>query len=121
MRLRSLLPAFLLGLAALAALAWLVMNRVPDSRSFTVALLLLVMACTGLLAPLLAWLQRRVPIGGATSGSRIALRQAFWLGLAVATLVFLQWRGLLNSTLVLGIGVLVLLLEVFAQSGRNQP
>lgn len=121
MRLKSLLPAFLLGLAALAALAWLVINRAPDTGAFTVALALLVITCTGLLAPLLALLHRRVPIGGRVAGNRTALRQAFWLGIAAAAIVLLQWRGLMNSTLALGIGVLVVLLEVFAQSGRGQP
>ena len=121
MRLKYLLPAFLLGLAALAALVWLVFNRAPDGIGLAGALVLLVIALSGLLAPLLAFIHRHIPLSRRPQDDLAALRQAFWLGLAAALIVFLQWRGLMDSTLALGIGVLVLLLEIFAQSGQAKP
>lgn len=115
------LLSLLMGAAAAAGLAWLVMNRPPTNPNLATALLLLALAVTGLLAPLLSWLHRRIPFGGRPPSGRVALRQALLLGLTAVLLAMLQLRGLLDGTLVLGVLALAALIEVFAQSRRAQP
>jgi hypothetical protein len=81
---------------------------------------LLVIAVAGLLAPLMGWLHRRIPFGGRPSTARAALRQALLLGLAAGAVALLQLRSLLDSTLLLDVLALVMLVEVFMQSRRAQ-
>lgn len=113
------LLSLLMGSAAAAGLAWLVINRPPTNPNLATALLLLALAVTGLLAPLLGWLHRRIPFGGRPPSGRAALRQAALLGLAAVALVILHLRELLDGTLVLGVLALVVLVEVFVQSRRE--
>lgn len=118
MSLKTSLLSLVVGIAAAAGLAWLVINRPPTTPNLATALTLLALAVAGLLAPLLGWLHRRIPFGGRPPSGRAALRQALLLGLAVALSALLQLRGLLDGTLILGILALVVLVEVFAQSRR---
>jgi hypothetical protein len=120
MSLKVALLSLLMGIAAGAGLAWLVINRPPTNPNLATAMLLLALAVTGLLAPLLGWLHRRIPFGGRPPTARAALRQALLLGLAVALIAILQLRGLLDGTLVLGVLALAVLVEVFAQSRRER-
>ena len=71
------LISFLIGLAAAAGVAWLVIANPPTRPNVALAIVLLVAAATGLLAPLLAWLHRRIPFGGRPPARRAAFRQAF--------------------------------------------
>jgi hypothetical protein len=120
MRTSHALLSLLAGLAAAAALVWLVINRPPSNPNLATAIVLLVAAVTGLLAPLLGSLHRRVPFGGRPPTARAALRQALLLGLAAGLIAILQLRGLLDGTLLLGVVALVVLVEVFMQSRREQ-
>lgn len=120
MSLKASLLSLLMGMTAAAGLAWLVINRPPTNPNLATALLLLVLAVAGLLAPLLGWLHRRIPFGGRPPTARAALRQALLLGLAAALVAILQLRGLLDGTLILGVLALAVLVEVFAQSRRER-
>ena len=115
---KASLLALLAGLAATAGLAWLVVNQPPTNPNLATAIMLLVVAVAGLLAPLLGWLHRRIPFGGRPPTARAALRQALLLGLAAGLIALLQLRGLLDGTLLLGVAALVVLVEVFMQSRR---
>jgi hypothetical protein len=112
--------SLLMGIAAGAGLAWLVINRPPTNPNLATAMLLLALAVTGLLAPLLGWLHRRISFGGRPPTARAALRQALLLGLAAALIAILQLRGLLDGTLILGVLALAVLVEVFAQIRRER-
>lgn len=119
MDLKASLLSLLAGAAAAAGLAWLVINQPPTNPNVATAIALLVAAVTGLLAPMLGWLHRRVPFGGRPPTARAALRQALLVGLAAGAVALLQLRGLLDGTLLLGILALVVLVEVFMQSRRQ--
>ena len=80
------------------------------------AIVLLVAAATGLLAPLLAWLHCLIPFGGRPPVRRAAFRQAFLIGLALALAALFILVDLLDATLLLGILALVVLLEWLAQT-----
>ncbi|MCB0207034.1 MAG: hypothetical protein KDH89_19620, partial [Anaerolineae bacterium] len=99
------------GLAAVYGLVTMVLNTPPTRQNLATFLLLLVIAAAGLLAPVLAWLHRRVPIGGRPPTRRAAFRQALLIGLALALAAWLQLVGLLDATLILGITALVILVE----------
>lgn len=120
MSLKVALLSLLMGIAASAGLAWLVINRPPTNPNLATAMLLLALAVAGLLAPLLGWLHRRIPFGGRPPTARAALRQGALLGLAAALIAVLQLRGLLDGTLVLGVLALAVLIEVFMQSRRER-
>lgn len=120
MDLKASLVSMLAGLAAAAGLAWLVVTQPPTNPNLATAIALLVIAITGLLAPLLSWLHRRIPFGGRPPTTRAALRQALLLGLAAGAVALLQLRSLLDGTLLLGVLALVVLVEVFMQSRRAQ-
>ncbi|MCB9143007.1 MAG: hypothetical protein H6646_12130 [Anaerolineales bacterium] len=107
------------GLAAVYGLTSLVLNLPPTRQNLATFLLLLVIAATGLLAPALAWLHRRIPFGGRPPTRRAAFRQALLIGLALALAAWLQLVGLLDATLVLGITALVILVEVLVQSRQK--
>lgn len=108
---------FAMGVAAAAAATWLVVGPEPPTPlNLALFLLLLVAATTGLLTPVMAWLHRRVPIGGRPPTSTAAVRQSFLIGAGLALAGWLQLIGLLDGTLVLGILALVVLSEIFAQS-----
>ena len=110
------LLSLLIGLAAAAGLAWLVIENPPTRPNVALAIVLLVAAATGLLAPLLAWLHRLIPFGGRPPVRRAAFRQAFFIGLALALAALLILVDLLDATLLLGILALVVLLEWLAQT-----
>lgn len=107
------------GMGAVYGLVTLVLTMPPTRQNLASFLLLLVIAAVGLLGPLLAWLHRRVPIGGRPPTRRAAYRQALLVGLALALAAWLQLAGLLDATLILGISALVILVEVLVQSRRN--
>jgi len=112
-----LLLALLVGAAALAGMVWLVVGpEAPSLPNLALFLVLIVPAAAGLLAPVLAWLHRRVPFGGQPPSVRAALRQGLLVGLGLALMAGLQLVRLLDATLILGILALVVLLEVLAQS-----
>jgi len=115
------LVSFMTGLVAAAGLAWLVINAPPTRPNLATALALLVVAGTGLLAPLLHALHGRIPFGGRPPTQRAAFRQALLLSLALAAAALLQLMHLLDGTLLLGIAALVILVEVFAQTRSHQP
>lgn len=108
--------SLLIGLAAAAGLARLVLESAPTQPNLAMALVLLVLAATGLLAPPLAWLHRRIPFGGRPPARRAAFRQAFLVGLALVLAALLLLAGLMDATLVLGIVALVILVEWLAQT-----
>jgi hypothetical protein len=108
--------SWLVGLLAAAGLARLVVATSPTQPNLALALVLLVMAVTGLLAPVLAWLHRRIPFGGRPPLRRAAFRQAFLVGLALALAALLLLANLMDVTLVLGIMALVILVEWLAQT-----
>ena len=110
------LLSLLIGLSAAAGLAWLVIENPPTQPNVALAIVLLVAAATGLFAPLLAWLHRRIPFGGRPPARRAAFRQAFLIGLALALAALLLLVDLMDATLVLGIVALVVLLEWLAQT-----
>ncbi len=110
------LLSLLIGLSAAAGLAWLVIENPPTQPNVALAIVLLVAAATGLLAPLLAWLHRLLPFGGRPPMRRVAFRQAFLIGLALALAALLLLIDLMDATLVLGIVALVVLLEWLAQT-----
>ncbi|MFZ2489755.1 MAG: hypothetical protein WAZ19_16735 [Anaerolineae bacterium] len=120
MRLSHALLSLLAGLAAAAGLAWLVINRPPTNPDIATALVLLTLAVTGLVAPFLGVLHRRIAFGGRPPTVHAALRQGFLLGLAASAVAFLQLRRLLDGTLLLGIAALVVLVEVFMQNRRQK-
>lgn len=120
MRTGHALLSLLVGLAAAAGLGWLVTNTPPTNPNLATAMVLLVAAVTGLSAPLLGWLHRRIPFGGRPPTARAALRQALLIGLAAGAIALLQLRNLLDGTLLLGVLALVVLVEVFMQSRRAQ-
>ncbi len=107
------------GMGALYGLVTLVLTLPPTRQNLASFLLLLVIAAVGLLGPALAWLHRRVPIGGRPPTRRAAYRQALLVGLALALAAWLQLAGLLDATLILGISALVILVEVLVQSRRK--
>jgi hypothetical protein len=108
--------SWLIGLAAAAGLARLVLETAPTQPNLALALVLLVVAVTGLFAPVLAWLHRRIPFGGRPPVRRAAFRQAFLVGLALALTALLLLADLMDATLVLGIVALVVLVEWLAQT-----
>lgn len=109
--------SLVLGLAALATLVWLVVGpEAPTVPNLALFLVLVVPAVAGLLTPFLAWLHRRTPLGGRPPSPGAALRQGLLLGAAFAVTCWLQLARLLDSTLVLGLLALVVLLEILAQS-----
>ena len=110
------LLSLLIGLTAAAGLAWLVIESPPTRPNVALAIVLLVAAATGLLAPLLAWLHCLIPFGGRPPVRRAAFRQAFLIGLALALAALLILVDLLDATLLLGILALVVLLEWLAQT-----
>jgi hypothetical protein len=118
MRTGQAFVSLLIGIAATAGLAWLVINQPPTNPNLATAIVLLVVAVTGLLAPVLGWLHRRIPFGGRPPTAQAALRQALLLGLAAGAIALLQLRSLLDGTLLLGVLALVVLVEVFMQSRR---
>lgn len=120
MRITTALLLLLLGLAAAFGLGWLIYTTPPTNPNVATAMVLLVTAVTGLTAPLLSWLHRRVPFGGRPPSTQAALRQGLLLGLAAAAVALLQLRGLLDGTLLLGVLALVVLVEVFMQSRRER-
>lgn len=120
MRTGHALLSLLIGLAAAAGLGWLVYSTPPTNPNLATAIVLLVVAVAGIMAPLLSWLHRRVPFGGRPPTARAALRQAVLLGLAAGAIALLQLRSLLDGTLLLGVLALVVLVEVFMQSRRAQ-
>ena len=107
---------WLAGLAAAAGLAWLVMTMPPTRPNLALFFGLLIVAATGLLAPALAWLHRRIPFGGRPPAARAALRQAFLISLALAAAALLLLADMLDAILALGIAALVVLVEILAQS-----
>ncbi len=107
------------GMGAVYGLVTLVLTMPPTRQNLASFLLLLVIAAVGLLGPVLAWLHRRVPIGGRPPTRRAAYRQALLAGLALALAAWLQLAGLLDATLILGITALVILVEVLVQSRRK--
>ena len=109
------------GLAASYGLVTLVLTSAPTRQNLLMFLALTVVAFTGLLAPLLAWLHQRLPFGGRPPARRAAFRQSLLVGLAIALAAWLQLTGLMDPTLLLGISALVVLVEVFAQSRRRSP
>lgn len=110
-------PVLLMGLAALATAIWMVAGgAAPTPQNVALFLALLIPATTGLLAPFLALLHRRVPFGGRPPAMKVALRQAFLVGVAVAVAGWLQLNRLLDATLVIGLAAFVALVEWLAQS-----
>jgi hypothetical protein len=120
MRITTALLLLLLSVAAAAALGWLIYTTPPTNPNVATAMVLLVTAVAGLMAPLLGWLHRRIPFGGRPPSTQAALRQGLLLGLAAAAIALLQLRGLLDGTLLLGVLALVVLVEVFMQSRRER-
>ncbi len=120
MRTGYALLSLLIGLAAAVGLGWLIYSTTPTNPNLATAIVLLVTAVAGLLAPLLGWLHHRIPFGGRPPTARAALRQGLLLGLAAGLIAILQLRGLLDGTLLLGVAALVVLVEVFLQSRRAQ-
>ncbi len=110
------LLSLLIGLTAAAGLAWLVIESPPTRPNVALAIVLLVAAATGLLAPLLAWLHCLIPFGGRPPVRRAAFRQAFLIGLALALAALFILVDLLDATLLLGILALVVLLEWLVQT-----
>lgn len=111
----------LLGTGAAAAAAWLVVGPPPPTTpNLALFLVLLVPAVAGLCAPVLGLLHRRFPFGGRPPTAATALRQGLFLGLGLAIAALLQLLDLLDATLVLAIGALVVLAELFVQSGWRQ-
>jgi hypothetical protein len=110
-------PFVLMGLAALATALWMVLGgAAPTPQNLALFLALLIPAVTGLLAPFLALLHRRLPLGGRPPTMRAALRQAFLVGVAIAVAGWLQLNRLLDATLVIGLVACVVLVEWLAQS-----
>lgn len=120
MDLKASLLSLLAGLVAAAGLGWLVYSTPPTNPNVATAIVLLVIAVTGLLAPLLGWLHRRIPFGGRPPTARAALRQALLVGLAAGGIALLRLRSLLDGTLLLGVLALVVLVEVFMQSRQER-
>jgi hypothetical protein len=120
---RGAVPYLLLlmmGMGAAAAAAWLVVGPSPPTTpNLALFLALLVPAVAGLSAPVLGLLHRRFPFGGHPPTASAALRQGLFLGLGLAVAALLQLLDLLDATLVLAIGALVVLAELFVQSGRR--
>jgi hypothetical protein len=109
--------SLLLGLAALGILVWLVFGpEAPTVPNLALFLVLVVPAVAGILTPFLAWLHRHTPLGGRPPALGAALRQGLLLGIAFSVTCWLQLARLLDSTLVLGLLALVVLLEILAQS-----
>ena len=120
MRTSHALLSLLAGLLAAVGLGWLVYSTPPTTPNVATALVLLVAAVTGLTAPLLGWLHRRIPFGGRPPSARAALRQALLLGLAAGAVALLQLRNLLDGTLLLGVLALAALVELFMQSRQER-
>lgn len=111
------LPWVLMGGAALAALVWLVIGGTPPTPlNLAFFLVLLVVALAGLLAPVLGWVHRWLPIGGQPPTITAATRQAFLVGLGAAMAAWLQLNRLLDGTMALGIVAFVVLAELLIQS-----
>jgi hypothetical protein len=111
------LPWVLMGGAALAAVVWLVVGGTsPTPVNLAFFLILLVAAMTGLLAPIMGWVHRWLPIGGQPPTITAATRQAFLVGLGVAVAAWLQLNRLLDGTMALGIVAFVVLAELLIQS-----
>ena len=105
-----------MGLAALAGALWLVTTLLPTLPNLLLFLALLLLAVTGLLTPLLAWLHGWLPIGGRPPTPAAARRQAFLIGLAVTGAAILHLLDLLDGALVFALVALVILVELLAQS-----
>ncbi|MEA3337670.1 MAG: hypothetical protein U9R25_17370 [Chloroflexota bacterium] len=107
----------LMGIAAVAAMVWLVVGPEPPTpQNLALLLVLIIPAATGLLAPFLGWLHRRMPIGGSPPTTTAAIRQGFLVGVGMALMGGLQLAGLLDPTLILGIMALIVLTEALLQS-----
>lgn len=111
------LPWVLMGGAALAAVVWLVIGGAPPTPlNLAFFLVLLAVAITGLLAPVLGWIHHWLPIGGQPPTVTAATRQAFFVGLGVALAAWLQLNRLLDGTMALGIIAFVVLAELLIRS-----
>lgn len=107
----------LMGVAAVAAAIWMVAGGAPPTpQNVALFLVLLIPAITGLFAPILALVHRRLPLGGQPPTMKAAVRQAFLVGVALAVAGWLQLNRLLDATLVVGIVACVILAEWLVQS-----
>ncbi len=106
----------LVGLAAVAGLAALVLTTPPTPMLEAVALLLVLLAGFGLTAPVWHRLfQKLLPASHATSPMVMGGRFGVWTGLFLAGLLLLQITHMMGRILVLALLVILVMLETFFQ------
>ncbi len=106
----------LIGLAAAAGLAALVLTTPPTPVLEAVALLLVLLAGFGITAAV--WrrlLQKLLPASHASSSMVMGARFGVWTGLFLAGVLFLQRVHMMSRILVLALLVILIMLETFLQ------
>jgi len=107
----SFLPtAFLLSVAGWGGLAAVVIYTLPLVPWRWLFFFLLVLALTGTVLPVIAFLNRRFPSRPAPSQG-VILRQALWVGIYFPTLAWLQIPRVLTPALALLLAIGLILIE----------
>ena len=114
-RLIDLLSLFV-GVGAAAGLSYLILQKPPSALYEATALLLILIAVTGLTAPLWRLLLRKL-INGADEEelTGMSIRFGFWTGLFIASLILLRILNFADRVLMLAILVLLIMIEMFLQ------
>ena len=99
------------GLLSWTGLGYVVLTQSPSALTKALLFPLLFLAAASVATPCLIWLRRR--LGKKEEEPEVVLRQGAWFGLYVSLCAGLQMARVLDATVALTLGAVLILLELF--------
>lgn len=116
-----LVAALLMTVSGWWGLYWLVMNSIPRVGQRWFFFMLLQVAITGTLIPIVRYLNVRfTPIERPVPPSSVIVRQAMWVGLFAVTCAWLQIPRVLSWAVAFFLGIVLVVVEFFLRSRERQ-
>jgi hypothetical protein len=117
-KLPVLLTALFLTITGVGGLAVILLTTVPTLGPRWLFYFFLFLGLTGLILPVVDFFNRRFPSKPRAS-AEIVIRQAIWFGLYGSVLAWLQFGRILNSGLVLFLGIGIVSIELFLRMNER--
>jgi hypothetical protein len=117
-KLPVLLTALFLFITGWGGLTVILLNTVPTLGPRWLFYFFLFLGLTGIILPVVDFFNRRFPTKPRAS-AEIVIRQAVWFGLYGCVLAWLQFGRILNSGLVLFLGIGVVTIELFLRMNER--
>lgn len=116
-----LVAAFVIALVGWGGLYWLVVYTIPRVGQRWLFFMLLQMAVTGTVIPLVRYLNLRfTPIDRDPPMGNVIVRQATWIALFTVTCAWLQIPRVLSWSVAFFLAIVFVVIEIFVRSRERQ-